>query len=256
MKKIYFSILILFFTMSIAQALPKNTLTVAVSSNFESTFKQLQPLFEQKYKISLVSAFASTGKLYTQIINGAPFDVFLSGDEAHIRLLEKAGFAKSSASFIYAIGELRVFAPGLNIKRDGLTELISTRIKKIAIANPKTTPYGLAAKQVLQRKKLWSTLHHKLVVGENVGQVAIFLITRNADAGFLAGSQLIEMMKHIKHPIDSMEVWKVPSEMYTPIRQYATPVISTHHPQNADIFLKFLRTRISKKIISENGYHF
>jgi len=241
---------------NIALASPERTLTIAVTTNFETTFKQLQPLFEQQYKIKLNPAFASTGKLYTQIVHGAPFDVFLSGDKEHVTLLEKEGFSSPTQYFIYAIGELVIYAPGKNIKKNGLAELISLHTRKIAIANPNTAPYGLAAMQVLQHDKLWTVLKNKFVLGEDTGQVATFLITHNVDLGFLANSQLIDIIRHSRHPIDSQEVWKVPVSMYAPLNQYATLIVASHTPQDAKIFLNFLQSKAAKKIISENGYHF
>ncbi len=256
MKKRYFVLLCLFFVTRIVCALPVHTLTIAVASNFESTFKALQPVFEKKYHVKLNPAFGSTGQLYTQIINGAPFDVFLSGDKAHVSLLNDKKRAISSNQFVYAIGELVVYAPGRSISNTGLTNALLTPMKHIAIANPAIAPYGLAAKQYLKRAHLLAGVKNKLVVGENIGQVATFLMTRNVDAGFIANSQLMDIIIQSRRHIDSAETWIVPQTMYDPLTQYATLIESSRTKHDAKLFLAFLKSTEAKKMIVQHGYHF
>jgi molybdate transport system substrate-binding protein len=237
-----------------SRALPARSLTIAIASNFASTFNQLKPLFEKQYHITVNPAFGSTGKLYAQIINGAPFDVFLSADKEHITQLEEKKLSMPGNSFIYAKGMLVLYAPGENIATTGLTQSMSLHMKHIAIANPVTAPYGLATMQFLKRKNLLPRLKSKMVMAENIGQVATFLLTGNVDAGFIANSQLIDIMKHLRHRIRSEEIWTVPQSMYRPLSQYATLIDSSPSLQEARIFLVFLQSVAAKKIIAANGY--
>lgn len=255
MKKLVASLFCLLLVTHMSLALATHTLTIAVASNFESTFKQLKPLFETRYKIRVNSAFGSTGKLYTQIIHGAPFDVFLSGDKEHVIKLEKKGLSMPITRFIYAKGELVLYAPGKKVSEHGLTQLLSLHMKHIAIANPLTAPYGLAAMQYLKRSDLLPVLKSKLIIAENIGQVATFLLTGNVDAGFIASSQLIDIINHSRHPISAEEIWMVPQFMYEPLTQYATLVASSHSPREAKAFLIFLKSATAQKIITKNGYH-
>lgn len=117
MKKHIAVLLCLLFVSNMTQALPDRSLTIAIASNFESTFRELKPLFEKQYHITVNPAFGSTGKLYTQIINGAPFDVFLSGDKEHVTRLEEKKLSRPGTSFIYARGELILYVPGKTFQR-------------------------------------------------------------------------------------------------------------------------------------------
>ena len=247
-------LLCLLLVTNMTQALA--ALTIAIASNFESTFRELKPLFEKQHHITVNPAFGSTGKLYTQIINGAPFDVFLSGDKEHVTRLEEKKLSIPGNSFIYANGELILYVPGENISATGLTRSVSSRMKHIAIANPLTAPYGLAAMQFLTRQDLLPLLKNKMIMAENIGQVLTFLLTRNVDAGFIANSERIDIIKHARRHISPEETWAVPQSMYTPLTQYATLVESSDSPQEARIFLEFLKSAVAKKIITENGYHF
>lgn len=128
-------------------------------------------------------------------------------------------------------------------------------MKHIAIANPLTAPYGLAAMQFLKRTDLLPVLKNKMIMAENIGQVVTFLMTRNVDAGFIANSELTDIIKHARRPVTPEETWTVPQSMYEPLTQYATLVESSHSAQEARIFLEFLKSAAAKKIITENGYH-
>jgi molybdate transport system substrate-binding protein len=256
MKKIYLLFFCLFLITSTVHSLQKTTLTIAIASNFESTFKALQPVFEKQYPIKLDPVFGSTGKLYTQIINGAPFDLFLSGDQAHVRLLEGNQLSSPRNHFVYANGTLVMYAPGKQISNQGLTHSMTQQIKRIAIANPSIAPYGLAAMQYLRHEHLWNKLKDRTVMGDSIGQVYTFLITRNAEVGFIAKSQQIDILKHARSHIVQDELWTVPQSMYKPLKQYATLINASHSPKKAELFLAFLKTPTAKKIIVENGYHF
>ena len=243
-----------FLAMQGAQAAqPESLLTVAVTANFESAFQRLQPLFEKKYAISVTPVFGSTGKLTAQIMHGAPFDVFLAGDQAHIQQLEAAGLADSADRVRYARGELVAYGPRLQLAQTGLTPALCATIDKIAIANPHAAPYGAAAQQVIHHLHLEQALRAKLVTGESVGQVAAFLEARTVDIGFIARAQWLTLLKS-RHSMRPEAAWVIPQAYYTPLIHYATLVKTTPVRKNARLFLAFLKTRAAQQVIAAEGY--
>ncbi|MEO8466073.1 MAG: molybdate ABC transporter substrate-binding protein [Gammaproteobacteria bacterium] len=222
--------------------------TVAVAANFLAPLEALQRTFEQTgtHKLSVVSG--STGQLYAQITNGAPFDVMLSADQETIAKLVAHGRGDGSMRFTYAVGTLvlftrepRKFAP-LN-----LDALRSQNFRWLAIANPDLAPYGLAAQQTLQALGLWDTLQPRLVRGQSIAQTFAQAETRNADLAFVAMSQAIAYG-------DPTAYFPVPEELHAPLRQDA--VLLAHGRENvaAREFLKFLRSAPAARTISDFGY--
>ena len=165
---------------------------VAVATNFTSCLKELVVGFEQKTKHHVVVSPGSTGKLYAQITNGAPFDVFLAADVRRPQLLEKEGLAVKGSRFTYAIGRLTLWSahPSL-VNGDGAEILLAQPFRYLAIANPKTAPYGAAARQTLEALDLWDKVQPYIVQGENIGQTFQFVASGNAELGFVALSQVM-----------------------------------------------------------------
>lgn len=226
------------------------TLHVAVTSSFESTFTKLSPIFEKKTGITLHGSYASSGVLATQILHGAPFDVFLSADQSHIIQLEKAGVAMPVDRLTYAYGELVLVMTEHTTASPPTALLRHSKIKHIAIANPVFAPYGVAAIQVLKRLAIFKILKPKLVWGESVGQVASFLMSGGVEAGFIAGSQW--MILHQQQP--ALFVWKIPHHLYDPIQHCATRVKYSPSAKIAKLFLVFLKTKRAQRIIQAEGY--
>ena len=154
-------------------------LRIAVASNFTSPIQKLAPLFEQETGVKVALSFGSSGKFFAQIQHGAPFDVFLSADQAKPNKLIKKGLALKENQIIYAKGVLALWsATSKSIKP---IEKALSSARKIAIANPKLAPYGKAAEETLKSLTLWSSVQSKLVQGENIGQTYQFTYTKNAD---------------------------------------------------------------------------
>lgn len=220
---------------------------VAVASNFAETAKRLGKEFTSKTGRQVVVSSGSTGVHYAQIVNGAPFDAFLSADRKHAVLLEKKGIAVGGTRYTYASGRLVLWSarPGY-VDREG--KILSAKHKQvIAIANPRLAPYGIAASEVL--RKLGNdpeTEGGRIVRGENVAQVFQFVDSGNADIGFIALAQL----KALKDP-GKGSFWLVPQEFYTQIEQQA--VLIKDSPGARD-FLRFLREPESQELIRESGY--
>ena len=157
---------------------------VATASNFSETLKILAQHYEQKttHKVTVISG--STGKLYAQIIHGAPFDAFFSGDIKRAELLDKQNIAVADTRFTYAIGKLVLWSPKTDYIDQPKKVLREKQYRYLAIANPKLAPYGKAAQEILQKLGLWDSLHDRMVRGENIGQTLQFVKSGNANYDF------------------------------------------------------------------------
>ena len=233
----------LLLTASVISAEP---IRVAVASNFAQPAKALVALFEEQQNHELVLAFGSTGKHFAQITQGAPFDIFLAADSDYPKLLETKGLTVKNSRYTYAIGTLIVWAPA--IPTDEIVPYLQNINfhRPIAIANPRRSPYGRAAQQVLTGMGLWNKLQSKLVRGENIAQTYQFVESGNASLGFIAQSQHYLPSSRVK---DS--VW-IPSEsLYDPIYQQAVLLRST---PATEAFWSFLQTDAAKAVITRFGY--
>ena len=187
-------------------------INVAVAANFSAPIKVIATEFERESGHKLLISTGSTGKLYTQIHNGAPFQVLLSADAATPVKLEREGLAVAGSRQTYAIGRLALWSaqPGM-VDAEGAV-LKRGDFDKLAIANPKLAPYGAAAVEVLRVLGLEQALAPKFVMGENIAQTWQFVATGNAQLGFVAVSQIMKDGK-----IDQGSAWIVPQSNYTPI---------------------------------------
>lgn len=214
---------------------------VAVAANFTLAMRALAPRFEQASGHRLVVSTGSTGKLYAQILHGAPYDVFLAADQERPRLLEKAG--RASGRFTYAIGRLALWA---RQSEDPQAQLQSGSFRHLAIANPKTAPYGKATVQMLRRLGLYPAVAKRLVIGENVGQARQFVSTGNADLGVVALAQVLDTTPD--------HVWPIPPMLHDPVRQDAVLLARGKRHPAAVAFLEFLRSEAARRIIRQQGY--
>ena len=191
--------------------------TVAVASNFLNPFKQLIPVFQKQSGHTVRTVSGSTGKLYAQILHGAPFEVFLAADSERPRLLEKGEQAVTGSQFTYAQGKIVLWsADPRRIAGDGESVLRSRKFKYLAMANPKTAPYGKAAYTALRRLGLWESLSFAVVQGENIGQAFQFVATGNAEIGLVALSQIMDPRLKIQG-----SRWIIPEHLYDTIDQDA-----------------------------------
>jgi len=224
--------------------------TVAVASNFLNPFKQLAQDFRKESGHTVRTVSGSTGKLYAQIIHGAPFDVFLAADRERPRILGRNGKAAPATRFTYARGKIVLWsADPKRIAGDGATVLRRGNFRHLALANPKTAPYGKAAFTALNRLNLWEALSPVIVRGENIGQTFQFVATGNAEIGFVALAQVLDPRLKTKG-----SRWPVPENLYDAIDQDA--VLLTHGQSNpaARAFLQYLKSDPAQKIIQSYGY--
>ena len=225
-----------------------DNLNIAVASNFAHTLHSLAKDFESKTDHRLRISSASTGKLYTQINHSAPFDVFLAADEHRPDLLIANGKAKAELSRTYAIGKLVLIS---NIKQEKTCRdvLDNPSLRRLAIANPKTAPYGLAAQQTLEKLQRWKTIKQKLVMGENIAQTLQFVSTGNASAGFVAQSML-----HQDNKINTTCEWQVPADIHEPIKQKMLVLTKASNKPAAKAFWQYMQSDDAKTIIKNSGY--
>ena len=238
----------LLFSLLSAAVTTADTLTVAVASNFSGTLHQLATRFEEKSGHKMRISSASTGKIYTQIKNGAPFDVFMSADEVHVDRLVREGQADASHAAIYALGKL-VFISNLAPAGKCQDVLSDARLKYLAIANPNTAPYGAAARQVMQHLAVWDKLQSKLVLGENIAQTLQFVESTSANAGFVAKSALTG-----GHVVARACEWAVPDELYAPINQKMAVLNRSKGNLAVSAFWRFMQSAEAATIVRDSGY--
>ena len=226
--------------------------TVAAAANFAWPMGELEALFEAEGVHELTVVHGSTGQLYAQIVNGAPYDVFLSADRERPRRLTEASLG--NAPFAYALGRLALwtreqrFADGLTL--DALT---TSDFRRLAIANPRLAPYGVAARETLQAMGLWETLQAKIVFGENVGQAFAMAETRNAEFGLVALSAAVSYMDDDADRSRAAYV-TVPPEHHGPIRQDAILLNRGRDNPTALAFIEFLQGMDARRIIAAAGF--
>ena len=190
------------------------TIHVAVTASFKKTLQQLKPLFTQQSGHDLLISSASSGTLYAQIYNGAPYQLFLAADDRYPQRLIEAELAVPGSRFVYALGRLVLFCPQVERLHGGANALTTEQIRRITLANPKTAPYGRAAREVLMALNLWSTFAGRIAFGENVGQSLAFVQSGAVDAGFVAYSQLLTADFT---PLPGA-LWEPPAHLYQPLR--------------------------------------
>ncbi|MFT3931138.1 MAG: molybdate ABC transporter substrate-binding protein [Spongiibacteraceae bacterium] len=225
----------------------------AVAANFTAAIKKLTPLYEQKSGNKLLASFGATGQLYAQISNGAPFDMLLSADDSTPKKLIGEGKAVDGSYFVYARGRLALWSGTPGYVDDQGAILKSDNFSKIAIANPKTAPYGQAAIEALSALKLLDQVQSKFVTGENIAQTQQFVSSGNVPLGFIALAQVKALPAN-----ERGSWWVVPAQLHQPIDQGAvllkTPPLKSEHAVAAQTFLDFLKSPEAIAIIRDLGY--
>lgn len=220
---------------------------VAVASNFAPVAKELAAQFNEMTDHDVRLSSGSTGKLYAQILNGAPYDVFLSADSDRPIRLEQQRLIVGGSRFTYAVGGLLLWSR--NVAGEGeacVDAFLNDRTSRIAIANPEIAPYGAAARDYLEATGLWEDIGQRLIVGENIAQTFQFVSAGGAAFGFIAKAQLGALPQ-------GACVWQVPDTLYSPIRQQAVMLDRAQGNEAAVAFLNYLRGA-GRDIILARGY--
>ena len=242
--------LIITFSLVLFTALANaETTLVAVASNFTKPMTEIAAEFEKATGHTAKLSFSSSGKFVSQIENGAPFEVFLSADESSPLRLEKDGFAVSGSIHTYAIGKLVLWSSIPRFIDDQGAVLTNGKFEHIALADPKLAPYGAAAVDYLNRKKLLEKLQPFMVMGENISQTHQLISSGNVELGFIALSQVSENGK-----ITSGSGWIVPQNFYAPMKQDAVLLKTGDENPAAKALLDYLKSEPALAIIKKYGY--
>ncbi|MBV1880440.1 MAG: molybdate ABC transporter substrate-binding protein [Pseudomonadales bacterium] len=225
------------------------TISVAVASNFTVPMKLIVQNFKKKTRLKVKLSFSSSGKLYAQIRNHAPYHLFLSADTTKPIALEEQFLTVKASRFTYAIGTLALWSPNPEFKIDDLATFHNLKNNYIAIANPKIAPYGAAAVQVLKSLKLYDALNPKLIRADNVAQAFQFVSTHSAFAGFVSLSQL-----RVNNRFRKGFIWVVPQNKHSPIRQDAVLLLPGKSHKGAIQLMRYLQSVEAKKIMGGYGY--
>jgi len=222
---------------------------VAVAANFAAPMQKIAPLFEKDTGHKAILSLGSTGSFYAQIKNGGPFHILLSADVETPLKLEKEGLGIAGSRFTYATGKLVLWSKEARLV-DGEGHILKTgSFQRIALANPKLAPYGLAAVETLTQMGILQTLQAKIVQGDNIAQTYQFVVTENAQLGFVALSQVYADGK-----ISQGSAWIVPSHLHSPLKQDALLLNPGNKNPAAAALMNYLKTDKAKGIISAFGY--
>lgn len=218
---------------------------VAVAANFIKPAEAIRAAFTAKTGDTAVFSFGATGTLYTQITQAAPFEVFLSADNKRPAQAVTDGLGVEGTVFTYAVGKVVLYSPAVDVT-DGEAVLKAGAFQHIAIADPKTAPYGKAGLEAVEKLGLTAAITPKVVTGENISQTLQFVDSGNAEIGFVALSQVAGK--------PASQVWVVPAADYSPILQDAVLLKTGEADPAARAFIEFLKGPEATDIIRKYGY--
>ncbi len=223
--------------------------TVAVAANFSAAMKEIAARFESDTRDHLIISYGATGQFRAQIMNGAPYAVFLTADDVTGKQLADDGLAVPDSRFVYATGALVLWSPDPLIAGSLETLLEQGSFKHIAMANPALAPYGAAARETLENLGLWNHLQDKILYGENISQAYSMVVGGGAHLGFVAKSQV---MRH-GHWLPG-SVWVVPPSLYKPLNQEAILLLKGQNSKAAHALMAYLKSEKSRSIVKAYGY--
>lgn len=237
-------------TLLATQPVQAETTLVAVAANFAGVAEAIAAAFTAETGHVAKLTTGSTGKLYAQITEGAPFEVLLSADAKVPKMLEADGSAVAQSRFTYAIGGLTLWSvdAGL-VSDDPKVTLTADKVRFIAMANPDLAPYGVAAQEALTNLGLWDEVQPKIVLGQNIGQVFAMANAGAADTAFVARSAL-----DAPGATAGGSRWDVPQDLFAPLLQDAVLLNAGKDNPAAIAFLDFLKGDTSAAIITSYGY--
>jgi len=226
-------------------------LTIAAASDLNFAMKDLVAEYEKAGGAHVKLSLGSSGNFFSQIQNGAPFDLYFSADIAYPKKLEEAGLTVPGSLYRYAVGRIVLWTghkTQIDVSR-GLDVLRMPAIRKIAIANPKHAPYGRAAVAAMEHYQLYDLVKDKLVLGENISQAAQFIESGSCEVGIVALSlALAPAMK------SNGTYWEIPAESHPPLEQGAVVLKASTQPGSAKQFLEFLKGPQGQEIMQRYGF--
>ena len=232
-----------------AVAEPRERLLIAAASSLSPVMKELTTDFVKRHpQVDVRLSLGSSGKLYHQIAQGAPFDLFYSADTRYPEQLVKAGKTLGQPR-IYARGRLVLWSKTLSPDTPGPGMLTDPRVKRIALANPQHAPYGMRAREFLQARELWEPLKPKLVFGESISQAAHFAQTGNAQLGLLALS--LALSPQLK---DTGSYWLIPESEHQPLEQGYVVLKAAADKPAPQLFTGYMGSSQAQVILERYGF--
>jgi molybdate transport system substrate-binding protein len=223
---------------------------VAASANIQYALEDIVVKFQEHSGIPVKTVYNSSGKLTAQILNGAPFNIFLSADLKYPETLDSAGFALNKPE-IYAYGSLIIWTTKMLDLTMEIRSLLDGKVARIAIPNPATAPYGRAAVEAIKFYEVDKELHLKIVYGRNVTNVNQYVLSGAVDAGITSKSVVFSPK------FSQVGSWiAIAPESYFPIAQAAVMLKSKdgQHSEETEKFYYFLFSDQAKKILENYGY--
>ena len=226
---------------------------IAAAADLKFAMGEFAETFEKQSRTKVNVTYGSSGNFFSQMQNGAPFDLFFSADIEYPKKLEAAGLAEPRTLYEYAVGRIVIWTPAdakVDVTKHGWQTLLDASVKRIAIANPEHAPYGRAAVAALQKAGIYESVKSKLVYGENISQAAQFVQSGNAQAGIVAMSLAVSpAMRHGKR-------WEIPAQMHSPIEQGAIVLKDAKNKDAALAFLEFVKSADGRTTLMKYGFEF
>jgi len=226
---------------------------IAAAADLKFAMGELAEMFEKQSGTKVNVTYGSSGNFFSQMQNGAPFDLFFSADIEYPKKLDAAGLAEPGTLCEYAVGRIAIWAPAdanLDVTKQGWKTLLDASVEKIAIANPEHAPYGRAAVAALQKAGIYESVKAKLVYGENISQAAQFVQSGNAQAGIVA------MSLAVSSAMQDGKRWEIPAEMHPTIEQGAIVLKDAKNKAAARAFLEFVKSEAGRAILAKYGFAF
>jgi molybdate transport system substrate-binding protein len=224
---------------------------VAAAADLKFAMEELSQQFEKQTGTRVNVTYGSSGNFFSQIQNGAPFDVFFSADIEYPRKLEAVGLTEPGTLYEYALGRIVIWVPPdakVDLTTQGWKALLDASVEKIAIANPEHAPYGRAAVAALQKEGIYEQVKLKLIYGENISQAAQFVQSGNAQAGIVALSLAVSpAMRDGKR-------WEIPAGMHPALEQGAIILKDAKHKDAARAFLEFVKSAAARPAWVKYGF--
>ena len=228
-------------------------LNVAAAADLKFALDEIVALFRKSHAdVDVEVTYGSSGRLYSQLANRAPFDLFFSADAQYPAKLADQGLAQKDSEFVYAIGRIVLWVPNdstLDVQNRGLDALLDPSVKKIAIANPEHAPYGRAAEAALRKHNLWEKLQEKPVRGEDIAQTSHFVQSGSADAGIIALS--LSMSPTMKN---AGRYYLIAQEDYPPLRQVGVVLSYSAQKDSAASLRQFVLGPEGRRILKQYGF--